>query len=115
MQIHGVVRRLRNPPRHSAARAVPDLLGDDAAVGLGEQAPFRRIHDQSGHQVLEHRPAQERRAAPPHRRQRATEAEPVRRRHLAAGDGEETREAALGREQVVGVDVEGRGVGVEPN
>ena len=91
-----------NAPRHAALVSVFDLPVDDEIVGLAQQAPFRRFHQEVRHQVLEHRagPRYERRAAS-HRRKRAGEVEPVVDLKVPFGDGNEAREPRLGSEQVI--------------
>src|SRR5438132_1348286 len=66
-----------------------------------------RVHDERGHQVLEHRagPGDERRAASD-RSQRAAEMEPVRSGDVATRDRDEARQARLGGEQVVVAGIE---------
>ena len=85
------------PPRSSIWRA------HDETVGLVEQAAGGRVASParaSGTRTW----TRTRRSAPqpdPTERQGATEAEPVRGRHVALGDRDEAGEPRLGREQVV--------------
>ena len=111
LEVACVEGRLGDPPRHASLRGVAHLARHDEPVGLVEQAAGGRVHDQRGHEVLEHgaRPGDERRA-PAHGRQGSTEVEPVLDRHVTLGDREEACRPGLRREQVVVAGVE-RAVG----
>jgi hypothetical protein len=100
--VHGVVARLRDPPRNAAPRAVLDLACDGRLRRAVEQRIREGRQQQLGHQVLEHR------AAPREQRevavvvgQKTAEREPVILGQLLACDEKEAREARLRREQVV--------------
>jgi len=108
VEIAHAERGLRDAPGHAAAERVGDLALDHQATRLVEQAAVRRVHDEPGHQVLEHR------ARPGHerdsrldRRHRPRQLEPVRGRDVAAGDRHEARQPRFRRQEVVAALVEG--------
>ena len=102
VEVAHIVCRLRHSPGQAALRSVGDVPTHDQFARLVQQAAHRRTHHQLRHQVFEHRarPRDERGTAT-HRRKRAVQAKPVRRRNVALGDGDEAREARLRSEKVV--------------
>ena len=79
----------------------------DQAIGLFKQTARRRAHDERRHKIFEHRarPRDKARTAV-NRRQGAAEPEPVLRRNVALGDGDEARQSRFGREQIVEIGIE---------
>ena len=55
LEVAGIERGLGDAPRHPALGRVAHLARDHEAAGLVEQAPRGRVHDERGHEVLEHR------------------------------------------------------------
>ena len=102
LEVAHVVGGLRNAPRDAELGAVADLAPDDQAAGLFQKTSGRCTHDERRHQVLEHRarPGNERRPVSD-RSDRAPEAKPMPRRHVALGDRHEARQARLGSQQVI--------------
>ena len=102
IQIADVVGGFGDPPGDAALDAVAHVTADHQVIGLVEQAAGRGVHDERGHQVLEHR------AGPGHERRsesdgghRAAEPEPVGGGNLTLGDRDETGEPRLGGEEIV--------------
>ena len=56
LEIPGVEGRLGDPPGHVEPGRIAHLACDHELVGVLEQAAGRRVHHESRHQVLEHRP-----------------------------------------------------------
>ena len=81
---------------------IGDLPLHRAVAGLVENGEGKRLHDQRGHEVLEHA------SAPGHQRrlargvgQGAVQVEPVLHRHIVLGDRDEAGQPGLRRQQVV--------------
>ena len=100
IDVAGVESRFRNSPRHAAFGTVFDLPEHHLLVRLAQHAFVGRAHHQGRHQVFEHRtgPGNQRRSTA-HRRQRAAQPEPMRRRNFALGDGDETGKSGLRGQQ----------------
>ena len=104
--VHAGVGRLGGAPRPPLSPGVGDLRLDCERARLGEQRALLAPHQETGHQVFEHRPAprQERRRTV-HPRHGAAERVPVRLGDVALDDRQVAREARLRREEVVVVRV----------
>ncbi len=102
LEVAHVVGGFRNAPRDAELGAVADLAPHDQAAGLFQETSGRCPHDERRHQVFKHRarPGNERRPVFD-RSDRAPEAKPMPRRHVALGDRHEARQARLGGQQVI--------------
>ncbi len=106
-QIAGIIGGFGCAPRDAASGAVFDLLFDHLTTGLVEETSGRGPHDQSRHQIFEHRarPGDERRAIS-NGSHCAPKPEPVARRQVAFGDRDEARETGFRRQQIITIGVE---------
>ncbi len=102
LRVELAVATFGDAPRHPLPPSIANLPRDRLAAGLFEQGRVVVGHEQQRHQVLEHG------AAPGYehggsaaRGELAPQMEPVLKRHLAAGDAQETAQPGLRREQVV--------------
>jgi hypothetical protein len=108
LDVAQVVARFGDTPRDRSLPAVLDLARHHETAGEIQQAPAGLTHHEKRHQVLEHgaRPRDEGGAAP-HRREVATQQEPVARRDVTLGDGHEASQPRLGGQEVVAAGIEG--------
>ena len=100
--VEGAIGGFGNAPRDFLLFTVFDLLMDGLMASLIQQRVRESAHEQQRHQVLEHRPAPRKQCWSIRCAEvRSTERKPVLDGHVALGDGDHTRQAALARHQVV--------------
>ena len=109
LEVAGVEGRLRDAPGRAELRAVFDLPLDDQPVGLLDAGCPPAPASPARHQVFEHRarPGDQRRAVVDGRH-RPAQPEPVARRRVALGDGDEAGQPRLRGQQVVAARDRGR-------
>ena len=101
------IRAFRNTPRHMQGLGKRDLLSKGHRPCIVQHTAFGFFQHHTGHEVLKHRPrprAQTR--GRPERIEHAPQCSPVRHRHIAFGNGQQTGQPRLGGKQVIEAGVE---------
>ncbi len=106
-RIEAIVGRFGDPPGHAGLARVGPLSLDNGFVALRQEGVRIPPHEEIGHEVLEHTAVPgEQGVVPVDAGEGPAQVQPMALRHLAPGDGDETRRPGLGGEQIVVIPVQ---------